>query len=147
MVLIMSTIYWSPLTHSRTWKPSRSRTLAWAFPATTSNTSPVMLYCKDLIWWLKGKKKQTNKKKKPRKMFTLVPFRKSMSAWFIRVKGQSRGAQARRSERRDQVVSDEGATLSVYRKLGRDFICPTRQSKPSASCARLPASQARYVTF
>lgn len=51
-VFAMSTMYWSPFIHSMTLKPSRSRTFACALPETTSRTSPVMLYCRDLIWWL-----------------------------------------------------------------------------------------------
>lgn len=56
LVLDISTMYWSPFIHSITLKPSRSNTLACAFPETTRMTSPVMLYCRDLIWWLKGDK-------------------------------------------------------------------------------------------
>lgn len=54
-VFVISTMYWSPFMHSITGKPSLSRTFAWEFPETTRMTSPVLLYCKDLIWWLKRK--------------------------------------------------------------------------------------------
>lgn len=59
LVLAISTMYWSPFTHSMTLKPSRSNTLACAFPDTTRRTSPVMLYCKVLIWWLANRRAQS----------------------------------------------------------------------------------------
>lgn len=60
-VLAISTMYWSPFTHSMTLKPSRSNTLACALPETTNMTSPVMLYCRALIWWLRRHKNSTTK--------------------------------------------------------------------------------------
>lgn len=51
-VFALSCMYWSPLTHSRTSKPSRSMTLAWALPATTRMLSPVALYSTERIGWL-----------------------------------------------------------------------------------------------